>query len=360
MDDDGEEAKRRNRIMIERLREVEQEVGKGRGGGIRVNRASVTVPSLALALTRRLRRSSQRIKDLKAKLEAFRERGEMGAAKAMYLDKLLELRPNVIVGEDKDDPVIRISCDIGRKLQFQGEDSGFPLLTRRMIEVTSMKKKSRNGRNEEPLFLSLGSNSPQVYTDIKKLIFKLQSECPFIEYKQFVVECEKKGINPSYISDALHYFSGIGIILYFGSDSALRKTTSRPELEEHKGEDDDYDDESYGTDTESMSTNSTVYTKSNAAPGAASTTVSTPSKLDRSVSSVGAAEDITQFVFLNPIWLMMACKSILRHELQTKLRHLAKQQEKLRKRNQGFYARTDCPVISRTEVREGVCREATS
>ena len=92
----------------------------------------------------------------------------------------------------------------------------------------------------------------------------------------------------------------------------------------------------------------------NAAPSAASTSASTPSKLDRSASSVGASpsEDITQFIFLNPIWLMMACKSILRHNLQERLKQLAKQQEKLRKKNQGFYAQTSCPVISRTEALE--------
>ena len=40
--------------------------------------------------------------------------------------------------------------------------------------ATRFARRSRNGRNKEPLFLSLGSNNPQVYTDIKKLIFKLQ------------------------------------------------------------------------------------------------------------------------------------------------------------------------------------------
>lgn len=224
--DDGEEAKRRNRVMIKRLKEVEEE----------------------------------RVKDLKAKLEAFRKRGERGTAKALYLDKLLELRPNIIVGEDENDPVIRISCDINRKLHFQkNNSSGFDLLTKRMVEVTSMKKKSRNGRNEEPLFLSLGSNNPQVYTDIKKLISKLQKKCPFIEYEQFVEECKKngiKGIDLAYISDALHYFSGIGIIIYFGSDSALRRTQASDKSGPHSYlKDDDYDDidKGYerGSDTES-------------------------------------------------------------------------------------------------------------
>lgn len=103
-----------------------------------------------------------------------------------------------------------------------------------------------------------------------------------------------------------------------------------------------------------MSTNSTVYTMRDAAPSVASTSASTPSKFGRSASSMGASvsEDITQFIFLNPIWLMMACKSILRHNLQEKLMQLAKQKEKLRKKNQGFYANTGCPVISRTEALE--------
>ena len=142
MNDEGEEAKRRNRVMIRRLREVEEEVRSSKGAKRTRFTPHLLNPPRNCCSCVSLRSSlPQRVKDLKAKLEAFRKRGERGAAKALYLDKLLELRPNFIVGKDDDDPVIRISCDINRKLQFQGNDSGFGLLTKRMVEVTSMKKK---------------------------------------------------------------------------------------------------------------------------------------------------------------------------------------------------------------------------
>jgi hypothetical protein len=57
---------------------------------------------------------------------------------------------------------------------------------------------------------------------------------------------------------------------------------------------------------------------------------------------------VSQFIFLNPFWLMLACKSILRHDLSNAIKKIVIEPPKRR----GFFRDHDCPVISKDEVVE--------
>ena len=60
------------------------------------------------------------------------------------------------------------------------------------------------------------------------------------------------------------------------------------------------------------------------------------------------SSDVSQFIFLNPFWLMLACKSILRHDLSNAIKKIVIEPPKRR----GFFRDHDCPVISKDEVVE--------
>ena len=86
LDDNGAEAKRRTKIMMQHLRDIEK----------------------------------KRVAHLENKLEQYKQKGQLTTAKGKYLQKLLVSRPRVISNENEDDPVVRISNEIHRQLQFSG------------------------------------------------------------------------------------------------------------------------------------------------------------------------------------------------------------------------------------------------
>ncbi|GMH86556.1 hypothetical protein TL16_g10584 [Triparma laevis f. inornata] len=306
LDDNGAEAKRRTKIMMQHLRDIEK----------------------------------KRVAHLENKLEQYKQKGQLTTAKGKYLQKLLVSRPRVISNENEDDPVVRISNEIHRQLQFSGRsERGFESLKARIVELTKMKDPANN----TPYFPSVGSTIPSKWATVKKLVEDNKKERPFIEFSTFrellqkrLVEDGASSFSSSDLVDALHFFSDVGILVYFGNESTVSTRRAHPvssvlkyfdfdeedDLLSHAGTDDrDTDDESTSTGNSYRERDSSIPSMASTASGGTNTT---PSKVERNTSSVGSTADVAQFIFLSPRWLMTACKGVLRHDLKDKLKKLEK------------------------------------
>jgi len=314
--DKGEEARRRCRLMVERLQEVE----------------------------------AMRVKELQEKLLVKQREGKLGTTKAMYLRDLLHLRPKLMFPEDGEE-IIRVSCDWQKEgMNGRDNDNGFGLLRDKLIRLTRAKSRDTG----YPLFTSIGSTIPPDWEQVRSLIKTLRKTNPFIDFKNFLKESKDRNINPSFLSDALHFFSDVGIILYFGSDSALRsnqlmvKNRNMSKIDWYFEEDEDEEDAESGrmTGANSMSTfedesEGEVAGTTRESHSASTSTVNT---VGRNNSTNSNAADVSQFIFLNPIWLMTACKGILRHDLKGALKMIDNDVRG------GFFLKNDCPVITRDEA----------
>jgi Leucine-rich repeat (LRR) protein/GTPase SAR1 family protein len=238
-----------------------------------------------------------RVDELKKKLDDMQRKGLDKMAKFQYLMDLLNQRPRLAVWGD--DPIIRVSSTRSKvkstnENAYLGDDSnnGLSMLEDRLLYLSKANKPGTNNK----LFVKMHQTLSDEWFRLKTLIKELRFQNPFIRFDRFMALAEEKQdirMPPGIMASALEVFSNVGEILFFN---------------------DRYSDLS---DSENAST-----------------------ETGRDLRSA--------FVFLNPKWLMLACKSIMRHDLQNALRKLNLGEDKKR----GLYFDNGCPVVSKDEVLE--------
>jgi len=121
-------------------------------------------------------------------------------------------------------------------------------------------------------------------------------------------------------------------------------------IEWYYEDDEDWDGDAEATEAADSQTASTeeVESQGDKTTGE-SLTSGAPSSNFRRGSNPGGSSGthVSKFIFLNPIWLMTACKGILRHDLKEALNSIEQEDNSL---GGGFFLKNDCPVITRSEA----------
>ncbi|GKY97822.1 hypothetical protein MPSEU_000740300 [Mayamaea pseudoterrestris] len=300
--------------------------------------------------SRLLKHERRRIQGIKERLKELHDRNRANDVAAVRLRKLLcdFTRPKIIFGDD-DNPVVRVS---GTKY------TGFRELTEKIIHISTGQNKAGW---RYPIFHGhVGARIPRMRLEVREAVRTMRDRFKVVEWNYFVSHLRDQGLESAEdISDALHFLTNIGELSYFGGvmtdsqyianpfeDRAKRKSSvfcineeMKKELQKAvdgiEEEDDDMDDE-------------------HAVLSMDDTRITTPTE-ESSVSTFedGQVNGLSQFVFLNPRWLVAAVACILRHDLDREIketRRLAKLPQSdvvVTRQGSSFYdAHLNCPVIT--------------
>jgi GTPase SAR1 family protein len=300
---------------------------------------------------RLLEHESRRIAGIKERLSAYVEQNRANDEGALRLRKLLGTytRPKLIFGDTEDDAVIRVS---GTKY------TGFADLTERIINIATGRERAQM---QYPIFRGhVGARIPRMRLEVREAVRRMRDRFKVVEWGYFTKQLQESGLtNVEDIGDALHFLTNIGELSYFGGLSPGQEGTIADVNDEWAkdskrasmalmgvgddvsalSEDDDLDiDDETADDTAILSIENTGITMPTTETGSIST-------LGDTLSS-----GLSQFVFLNPRWLVAAVACILRHDLDREIqetRRALAHGHKYIKRGDSFYeANLNCPVIT--------------
>ena len=297
---------------------------------------------------RLLKHEARRIAGIKQRLKEYKDEKRANDEGAMRLQKLLcsYRRPRLIFGS-ADEDVVRVS---GTKY------TGFDTLTEKIVNLASGREKAGS---KYPVFRGhVGAQIPRMRLEVRDAVRAMRDRFKVVEWGYFVTSLQDRGLtNVEDISDALHFLTDIGELSYFGNelpqsqyansmmaqgdpDQANCSLSSRPEpgSEEQPNEVEDDDDDD-------------GFDENNALLSIDDDTMSMTVPTSRDDGSLSTFEDLnaaglSQFVFLNPRWLVAAVACILRHDLSREIREVRR--SLLAKAPEGsFYeAHLNCPVIT--------------
>jgi GTPase SAR1 family protein/S1-C subfamily serine protease len=289
---------------------------------------------------RLLKHEARRIQGIKDRLKEYVEQNRANDAPALRLRKLLGsyTRPKIIFGNDGEDSVVRVS---GTKY------TGFAQLTEKINNIATGRD---TAKYRYPIFRGhVGARIPRMRLKVLDAVRRMRDRFKVVEWGYFLEELRKYDITcAENVSDALHFLTNIGELSYFGDvlpDRAQHNLTVQLEKpnttrlydaaddSEVLTDDEDDDDVDVTPNDSLFGMNSTVLTVENSS-------ISTDDHLSGGLS---------QFVFLNPRWLVAAVACILRHDLDREIqetrRTLAVQQQAVRS-NSFYEANMNCPVIT--------------
>ncbi|KAG7343390.1 Miro domain containing protein [Nitzschia inconspicua] len=297
---------------------------------------------------RLLRHEARRIQGIKDRLKEYVEQNRANDEAALRLRKLLGsyTRPKLIFGDDGDDSVVRVSGT---------EYTGFAELTERINNIATGRDKA-NFRY--PIFRGhVGARIPRMRMEVLEAVRRMRDRFKVVEWGFFINELQKSGLSSvEDISDALHFLTNIGELSYFGgvlpgrpeqtrinprddlnaftnaADTGRTKLSGSTDDVSAMSEDDEDDDE-------------------NARLSIDDTSITMPSTDDGSLSTLSEAlsAGLSQFVFLNPRWLVAAVACILRHDLDREIQETRRALRGFQRmdRTDSFYeANMNCPVIT--------------
>ena len=297
---------------------------------------------------RLLEHEARRIEGIKERLDAYVQDNRANDEGAMRLRKLLcsYTRPKLIFGDTEESAVVRVS---GTKY------TGFADLTERIINIATGREKAQM---KYPIFRGhVGARIPRMRLEVREVVRTMRDRFKVVEWGYFINQLREKGLtNVEDISDALHFLTNIGELSYFGGVSPGRENSIQDVENEWAtnskrasmslmgngddlsalSEDDDLDDD----------------TEENGYPSFGNTTRTMPTTEAGSISTFedALAGGLSQFVFLNPRWLVAAVACILRHDLDREIqetRRALAHGHKYIKRGDSFYeANLNCPVIT--------------
>jgi GTPase SAR1 family protein len=291
-----------------------------------------------------LKHEERRINGIEARLQELREQNRAGDTAAKRLRKLLcpFTRPKLIFGDD-DDSVVRVS---GTKY------TGFDRLTEKIIGIATGKDLS--GRRY-PLFLGhIGARIPRMRLEVRDAVREMRGRFKVVEWGFFVNALRDRGLtNVEDISDALHFLTNVGELSFFGAvmlgTERIDNRNSADDLPKGSGESGQPTE--YFDDDDDIDEEEGILSMDD-------TSITAPSTADGSLSTV---EDfmscgLSQFVFLNPRWLVAAVACILRHDLDNEIketRRLAAVGKQINlPRTASFYdGHLSCPVITADDAR---------
>lgn len=296
---------------------------------------------------RLLEHELRRIQGIKKRLAGYMQENRANDEAAHRLRKLLNpySRPKLIFGDSDDDAVVRVSGS---------QYTGFAQLTERIINIATGRERANM---LYPIFRGhVGARIPRMRLQVREAVRRMRDRFKVVEWGYFVSQLRDYGIaDVEDISDALHFLASVGELSYFGGAQGLNKMIGNVNAEwdtnakrasislmggddfSALSEDDDLDEET-AEERPHLSVDNTSFTA--------------PTTETGSISTLGEtlAGGLSQYVFLNPRWLVAAVACILRHDLDREIQEARRARahgHKYIKRGDSFYeANMNCPIIT--------------
>mmetsp|Transcript_14610 Transcript_14610/g.42034 ORF Transcript_14610/g.42034 Transcript_14610/m.42034 type:complete len:1796 (+) Transcript_14610:222-5609(+) len=280
----------------------------------------------AVMRDRLIKHEEKRVQGLRERLEAYERDHRANSEAALRLRKLLcpFCRPKLVFGSDGG--VVRVS---GAKY------TGFDRLSEKLVNIAT-------GRDhagwDYPIFRGhVGARIPRMRLEVRDIVREIRDKFKVVEWNYFIRLLREKGLhNVEDVSDALHFLTNIGELSYFGDvikdfGSSRRGRSSEgddnvdddgvprcPDPEESLRRDnyralsidEDYEDDDAFVYPMDRLASDQVDEEERSVSATASMSAS-------SVESL--ASGLSQFIFLNPRWLVAAVACILRHDLNREI-----------------------------------------
>mmetsp|Transcript_25462 Transcript_25462/g.29080 ORF Transcript_25462/g.29080 Transcript_25462/m.29080 type:complete len:1382 (+) Transcript_25462:90-4235(+) len=298
---------------------------------------------------RLLKHEERRMAGIKDRLNRYAAENRANDEAALRLKKLTcsYTRPKLIFGGGESDSVIRVS----------GTDyTGFGSLTQKIVKVATGRDKAGS---KYPVFRGhVGARIPRMRLKVRDVVREMRDKFKVVEWGYFINTLENRGLkNVEHIGDALHFLTNTGELSYFGTDLMERQKSSDNRVSRIKsdkktsnefqniqvsqvqkslivGDDDDIDiDDDYENGLLSID----------------DTSLKVPTVED--VNSLSTVDDLnssnlSQYIFLNPRWLVAAVACILRHDLDRELREARRVFSNDYRSDNVYEGNLNCPVIT--------------
>lgn len=312
--DNGEEATRRCRILKERLEKHEE----------------------------------RRLAGIKARLEEYTAENRANDEAAHRLRKLMcsYTRPKIIFGGENNS-VIRVSGT---------EYTGFDHLTQRIVRLATGTEKAGY---KYPIFRGhVGARIPRMRLEVRDAVREMRDKFKVVEWGYFINKLRDQGLsNVEDIGDALHFLTNTGELSYFGNVLTGRsrdvvgntKVCTARKGEGHGSMGDDRLENDFvvadDDDLDDYEQNAVLSIDDTSA----SLTAPTTQNDDGSLSTLDEfnSSSLSQYVFLNPRWLVAAVACILRHDLDREIRETRRSfSTESRGESNVYEGNLNCPVIT--------------
>lgn len=320
-----------------------------------------------------LRREERRVQSLRKRLLKLENSHRADSPAAQRIRELLSpyRLPKLIFQNDGGhDAVMRISGTF---------DRGFGALRERIINLATGRETEcpdfrrilsiatgRNATEEEyryPLFRGhVGAVIPPERLAIRALVREKRAKFQLLEWSSFAGMVEEKlGYRPSDtdLNDTLRFLSRIGEILFFGEVDGLEE---RPHIAAPRFEDgifyDSSDDEEADEDGDFTVAECDIQLIPSVSEDNGSITGSSIADLSLQSKVLGMRPDsLSQFIFINPKWLVLALKCVMRHDLSQHLqgvksgRASASKWETFGRADSFFNSAVRCPILRDSDAR---------
>jgi len=290
---------------------------------------------------RLLKHEARRIQGIKDRLKEYVEQNRANDAPALRLRKLLGsyTRPKIIFGNDGDDSVVRVSGT---------EYTGFAKLTEKITNIATGRD---TAKFRYPIFRGhVGARIPRMRLKVLDAVRSMRDRFKVVEWGYFFRQLEKEGITDvENVSDALHFLTNIGELSYFGDILPDRTQHHRVVRKEEANAESSRYTNQYVSDDEDNANNEN-FQASRMSSVVTNSAMSTPKSSSILSNDDHTSTGLSQFVFLNPRWLVAAVACILRHDLDREIqetrRSLSSKQHIGIKSNSFNEANMNCPVIT--------------
>ena len=269
---------------------------------------------------RLLRHEQRRIDGIERRLEEYTTQNRADDPAAHRLRDLLHpsRRPKLIFGEDDEESVVRVSGT-----QYYG----FDLLTEKIVNIATGRYK---GRWTYPIFYGhVGTRIPRMRLQVRDAVRTMRDKFKVVEWGYFLNQLRDLGLTSvEDISDALHFLTSIGELSYFGSVMPTNnQLQENPEVASPRSTNRKKNPDRQSSDTSQTSASDSKMDDEdeddidNAKLSIDETSITATTE-DGSLSTIEdfMASGLSQFVFLNPRWLVAAVACILRHDLDREIK----------------------------------------
>ena len=276
----------------------------------------------AVMRDRLIKHEEKRVQGLRERLEAYERDHRANSEAALRLRKLLcpFCRPKLVFGSDGG--VVRVS---GAKY------TGFDRLSEKLVNIATGR--DRAGW-DYPIFRGhVGARIPRMRLEVSDIVREMRDKFKVVEWNYFIRVLREKGLhNVEDVSDALHFLTNIGELSYFGDvikdfgssrkgrssegddavdDDGLPRCPNAEESLRRENTralsiDEDYDDDDAFVYPMDRLASDQFAEEEHSVSATASMSTSSAESL---------ASGLSQFIFLNPRWLVAAVACILRHDL---------------------------------------------
>lgn len=290
-------------------------------------------------LKKRLQKhEARRIQGIKDRLKEYVEQNRANDAPALRLRKLLGsyTRPKIIFGNDGDESVVRVSGT---------EYTGFAKLTEKITNIATGRD---TAKFRYPIFRGhVGARIPRMRLKVLDAVRSMRDRFKVVEWGYFFRQLEKQGISDvEHVSDALHFLANVGELSYFG-DVLPDRTQYNRRAEKSNADGSSHTNE-YVSDDEDVDNDDTI--ASSGVSSYLTTTMAATEDGSMLTNDDQISGGLSQFVFLNPRWLVAAVACILRHDLDREIqetkRSLSVQRHQAISYNSFNEANMNCPVIT--------------